>query len=139
MQRYRVALAVTPAEIAEARHIRARVYREEEGLWAADDGSLASAREEGPPDPCDTAAETALLVAYAGAEAVGTIRVSTLAPPSASRGPGKDRGTSAGTAKAPLGTANLPAGTAAGLVDAGGVGGAHGGNAPSACRSASMG
>jgi hypothetical protein len=96
MARYRVVVALTPDEIAEARQIRDRVYREEEGLWAAgQDGALASAPES-RSDPCDSAAKTALLVAYAGSEAVGTIRVSSLAPSA---------------------TTSLPAGAAAGLVE----------------------
>lgn len=71
MSRYRVVMATTPDEVAEAQQVRERVYREEEGLWQA--------RPQGSRDPRDSAAETALFVAYGGAEAVGTIRVSRLA------------------------------------------------------------
>jgi len=112
VERYRVVVALTPHELAEARYIRQRVYREEEGLWASgEDGAFASAPEESRTDPHDTAAETALLVAYAGAEAVGTIRVSRLAAPSG------DQTTPSPTPADPFATASLPAGATAGLVE----------------------
>ncbi len=95
MRAFRYLVAEAPEQLADAQHLRFSVYCEEEQLLAGgqERGTAASteANRRALVDACDDSPATSVLLVYAGHQAVGTIRLTTLAEasgaPTISAGP----------------------------------------------------